>query len=248
MSNVKNYHKKSGRKRLQKKIEPKEEPQLLVQPKQSYAEYDSNIETNDNGKDFETFIKTPTSVDGQLVFKSEKNWSADILGCFDYFTLDLNLLSAAMRCIPFNECVEIKDEYFTADQLTSFYNAVEKGKEAYNDILSNLKVSNSSNTMNFNKSLDRESEEKLEMNLNLKKAVNDNKTFTAKVQSESDDSDNTEENLDFLLSLESPTLQSNKKQMPLTNVLSKNDFKTQPATLSTKPTDLESWLDTILDD
>lgn len=113
MSNVKSYRKKGGGKRPQKKTEPKEELQLLVQPKQSYAEYDNNAETDDNGKDFEAFIKAPTSVDGQLVFKSEKNWSADVLGCFDYFTLDLNLLSAAMRCIPFNECVEIKDEYFT---------------------------------------------------------------------------------------------------------------------------------------
>lgn len=74
--------------------------------------------------------------------------------------------------------------------------------------------------MNLNKSL--ESEEKLKMNLDPKKAMSDNKTFVAKIQDESDDSDNMEENLDFLLSLESPSLQSNKKQMPLTNVLSKN--------------------------
>lgn len=107
-----------------------------------------------------------------------------------------------------------------ADQLTSFYNTVEEGKEAYNNILSNLKVSSSSNIMNLNKSL--ESEEKLKMNLDPKKAMSDNKTFVAKIQDESDDSDNMEENLDFLLSLESPSLQSNKKQMPLTNVLSKN--------------------------
>lgn len=109
-----------------------------------------------------------------------------------------------------------------ADQLTSFYNAVEEGKEAYNDILSNLEVSSSSNITNFNKSLNRESEEKLEINLNLEKAMSDDKTFAVEVQNESDDSDNIEENLDFLLSLKSPTLQSSKKQMPLTNVLSKN--------------------------
>lgn len=52
--------------------------------------------------------------------------------------------------------------------------------------------------------------------------MSDDKTFAVEVQNESDDSDNIEENLDFLLSLKSPTLQSNKKQMPLTNVLSKN--------------------------
>ncbi|KAL2743667.1 uncharacterized protein V1477_008107 [Vespula maculifrons] len=248
MSSVKNYYKNDGGKHPQKRTEKpqKEEPQLLPQPKQSYAEYNYNAETNDNSKDFEAFIKTATSIDGQFVLKSEKNWSTDILGCFDYFTLDLNLLSAAMKCIPFNEYVKIKDEYFTADQLTSFYNTVEEGKEAYNNILSNLKVSSSSNIMNLNKSL--ESEEKLKMNLDQKKAISDNKTFVAKIQDESDDSDNMEENLDFLLSLESPSLQSNKKQMPLTNVLSKNDLKTQSTTLSTKPTDLETWLDTILDD
>lgn len=248
MSSVKNYYKNDGGKHLQKRIEKpqKGEPQLLLQPKQSYAEYNYNAETNDNSKDFEVFIKTATSMNGQFVLKSEKNWSTDILGCFDYFTLDLNLLSAAMKCIPFNEYVKMNDEYFTADQLTSFYNTVEEGKEAYNNILSNLKVSSSSNIMNFNKSL--ESEEKLKMNLDLKKATSDNKTFVAKIQNESDDSDNMEENLDFLLSLESPSLQNNKKQMPLTNVLSKNDLKTQSTTLSTKPTDLETWLDTILDD
>ncbi|KAF7395135.1 hypothetical protein HZH66_008309 [Vespula vulgaris] len=209
MSSVKNYYKNDGGKHPQKRTEKpqKEEPQLLPQPKQSYAEYNYNAETNDN---------------------------------------NLNLLSAAMKCIPFNEYVKIKDEYFTADQLTSFYNTVEEGKEAYNNILSNLKVSSSSNITNLNKSL--ESEEKLKMNLDPKKAMSDNKTFVAKIQDESDDSDNMEENLDFLLSLESPSLQSNKKQMPLTNVLSKNDLKTQSTTLSTKPTDLETWLDTILDD
>ncbi|XP_046822885.1 uncharacterized protein LOC124425897 [Vespa crabro] len=247
MSNMKNYRKNGGGKRPQKKTESKEKPQLLVQPKQSYAEYDNNAKIDDKSKDFESFINQPISMDGQFVFKCEKNWSADVLGCFDYFTLDLNLLSAAMRCIPFNECVKIKDEYFTADQLTSFYNAVEEGKEIYNDILSNLEISSSSNTMNFNKSLDRESKEKLEMNLNLQKSMTDNKTFEAQIEDKSDDSD-TEESLDFLLSLKSSTLQSNKKQMASTDVFSKNELKTQSATLSTKPIDLEIWLDKILDD
>ncbi|KAI4497393.1 hypothetical protein M0802_007404 [Mischocyttarus mexicanus] len=247
MSNMKNTNKKGRGKYSQKKIEsteePKKESKLLVQPKQSYAAYDIS-ETNDDSKDFESLIKMPTSADGQFVLKSEKNWSADVLGCFDYFTLDLNLVSAAMRCIPFNECVQIKDEYFTIDQLTSFHNAVEEGKKVYKNILSNLEISDSSDIRNLNKSLESKNEEQLDMNSDLKKTINDKKKTVAEKQNENDD---TEEDLDFLLSLESPVLQNNKKQMPLPNIQFKNDFKTQSATSSTA-IDFDTFLDSILGD
>lgn len=248
MNNVKNHSKKGRGKHSRKKIEPTEEPKkeskLLVQPKQSYAAYDI-AETNHDSKDFESLIKIPTSADGQLVLKSEKNWSADVLGCFDYFTLDLNLVSAAMRCIPFNECVQIEDKYFTVDQLTSFHNAVEEGKKAYKNILSNLEISDSSDVTNLNRSLESKSEEQLDMSLGFKKTMSDNKTTVAGDRNENDD---TEEDLDFLLSLESPTLQSNIKQMPLPNIQFKNDLKTQSATLSTKLNDFDTLLDSILGD
>ncbi|XP_015184394.1 PREDICTED: uncharacterized protein LOC107070577 [Polistes dominula] len=248
MSNVKNHSKKGRGKHSQKKIEPIEEPKkesrLLVQPKQSYAAYDI-AETNDDSKDFESLIKMPTSADGQLVLKSEKNWSADVLGCFDYFTLDLNLVSAAMKCIPFNECVQIEDKYFTVDQLTSFHNAVKEGKKAYKNILSNLEISDSSDITNLNRSLESKNEEQVDMSLGFKKTMSDNKITIAEEQNKNDD---TEEDLDFLLSLESPTLQSNIKQMPLPKIQFKNGFKTQSATLSTKSNDFDTLLDSILGD
>ncbi|KAK2579442.1 hypothetical protein KPH14_002652 [Odynerus spinipes] len=229
-----------GGKGSQKRTEYKEEQQILIQPKQSYAAYEDNIETKDDSKDFESLITAPTSANGQLTFKSEKNWSADVSGCFEYFTLDLKLLSAAMKCIPFNECVQIGDKYFTADQLTNFHNAAEEGKEAYKNILSNLEISNSSSIVAFKESLENGSKERPEKSSNL----------TNEMQDTNDYSDNLDEDLDFLLSLESPTVQSDKKQVTLTSILHNDviDHKIQSGPLPTKPIDLESWLDLILDD
>lgn len=226
-------------KSVQKKIEHIEEKQILSQPKQSYAIYEDNAKTDNDTKDFEFFVAAPISLSGQFIFKSEKNWSADVSGCFEYFTLDLRLFSAAMKCVPFNQCVRINDEYFTADQLTNFHNIAEEGKEAYKAILSSLESSKSSNIITSKVSLDNES----------KKQPEKNSIIPANVQDINDDSDNFDDDLDFLLSLKSPVVQNYDKEMTLTNV-SNNvvDLKTEPGSLMTKPTDLESWLDTLLED
>lgn len=236
---MKSHHKRGerGGKGAHKKKEYIEEQEILVQPARSYSTYKDTTESIDEAKDFESFITTLPSTKGQFIFKSEKNWSAATSGCFDSFTLDLNLINAALKCIPFNECVRISDEYFTADQLTHFHNAAEEGKKAYKEILSNQEVSNSSNAVTSTKSLDNESKEP-------KKSTN----LPTEIQCINTDNDNLDEDLDFLLSLKSANVQSDKKQTTLTNVLHNDDPKMQSEVLPTKSIDLESWLDSILDD
>lgn len=84
------------------------------QPPSSYAgcTETSTEEDVDVGKDFGTLVDAPLSKGGHFVFKSERDWSAADCSS-EFFTLNLNMLSAAIDCIPFNGYVDVDDRYFT---------------------------------------------------------------------------------------------------------------------------------------
>lgn len=89
-----------------------EKRKVRQQPQPTCADH-AEISTDiDIGKDFSTLINAPLSKGGHFVFKSEKDWSA--VDCSsEFFTLNLNILSAAINCIPFNEYIDVDDRYFT---------------------------------------------------------------------------------------------------------------------------------------
>lgn len=166
-------------------------------------------------KDFNFLVNAPVSENDHFVFESEKKWDVDVSKYSEYFTLDLNILSAAIESIPFNENVHIDTKYFTNDQLTNIYNITEQGKEKYNKILSNLETQATSDSKNEN----------------VEGSIED-----------------AAEELDFLLSLKEPVDEPSTILKSLSGSYNADtNLATKPST-STKPMDLEKWLDSVLDD
>lgn len=85
----------------------------LQQPPSSFADCPEEPTEEDVGKDFSTLVNAPLSKGGHFIFKSEKAWSIDLSQYSEFFTLNVNTLSAAINCIPFNEYVDVDDRYFT---------------------------------------------------------------------------------------------------------------------------------------
>lgn len=82
-------------------------------------------------QDFENLINASIS-SGYFTFKSEKNWTQlDTSKYNELFSVDVKNLSMLYNCIPFNQYVEVEDEYFSKDQLTSFTSTAEHAKREY---------------------------------------------------------------------------------------------------------------------
>lgn len=67
----------------------------------------------DRGQDFATLMSEPTNKDTQFMLKSDKNWNQDISRYSDSFVINIAILNAGIRCIPFSECIDLAEEYFT---------------------------------------------------------------------------------------------------------------------------------------
>lgn len=96
----------------------------LEQSSSSYADCTVPMLTDeDTAKDFGTLVNAPLSKGGHFVFKSEKDWSSiDPSSEYaEFFTLNLNTLSAAIDCIPFNEYVDVDNRYFTVSIRSRMY-------------------------------------------------------------------------------------------------------------------------------
>ncbi|XP_076757384.1 uncharacterized protein LOC143427292 [Xylocopa sonorina] len=201
-----------------RKEKGKESEEKKEKKEEPYFEDIIHIEEN-NAKDFEFLLNAPVSEDDHFVFKSEKDWTVDASKYSELFMLDLKLLSAAIESIPFNETVDIDKKYFTDDQLADIYNNAEQGKEKYKELLSNLKTTVTNDT----KDDDKESSSEYSL-------------------------EGSTDDLDFLLSLQKPVNDSSvlAKSLPL-SLSSDCKVKHTPST-STKPLDLEKWLDSVLDD
>ncbi|CAL7941969.1 unnamed protein product [Xylocopa violacea] len=210
--------KKNQLRNKKRKEKGKESEERKEKKEEPYFEDIAHIEEN-NTKDFEFLLNASVSEDNHFVFKSEKEWTVDASKYSELFTLDLKLLSAAIESIPFNETVDIDKKYFTDDQLTDIYNNAEQGKEKYKKLL------NSSKTIVTNDTKDDDKESSSECSL-----------------------EGSADDLDFLLSLQEPINDSLvlAKSLPLS--LSSDCKVTDKPSTSTKPLDLEKWLDSVLDD
>ncbi|XP_012539161.1 uncharacterized protein LOC105838270 [Monomorium pharaonis] len=189
----------------------------------------------DVGKDFGTLINAPLSKGGHFVLKSEKTWTVDSTQYSEFFTLNLKTLSAAIDCVPFNEYANVPDRYFVSDQLTSIYNYAERGKAAYSTILDDL------NTLLDTRSGTNE-DTRINQSENMELAIN------MKLENNIDD---LEKDLDFLLSLKEPVLNTAigiSVPMSLSTSHVNTDSKTKSKNVPNKPIDLEKWLDSVLDD
>ncbi|KAL0118897.1 hypothetical protein PUN28_009491 [Cardiocondyla obscurior] len=214
--------------KAKKKSKPKPRPPSVVDSAELPAD-------EDVGKDFGTLINAPLSKGGHFVFKSEQAWAIDSSHYSELFTLNLKTLSAAIDCIPFNEYVDIPDMYFVSDQLTSIYNDTERGKMAYKTILDDLNETTLLNIQSEMKESTRPNQSKNieETNAEPEMGIND-----------------LEEDLDFLLSLKEP-VQSTAIGIVQPVSLStshSSDSKIKMKNVSSKPLDLEKWLDSVLDD
>lgn len=64
-------------------------------------------------KNFGNLINTAVS-DGYFQFKFEKNWSpSDVHGHNELLSLDVKMLANVLNCIPFNNYLQVGNEYFT---------------------------------------------------------------------------------------------------------------------------------------
>ncbi|XP_020280524.1 uncharacterized protein LOC109853126 [Pseudomyrmex gracilis] len=208
----------------------------LRQSSSSYANYEDLSSDEDVGKDFGVLVNAPISKGGHFVFKSEKLWSVDTSQYSEFFTLNLRTLSAAIDCIPFNECIDVDDKYFTSDQLTSIHNDAEKGKIAYSAILNDL---NASSAVCPKPETSKNTEDDQSKTSKL--------TTNTKLQSDSS-TDNLEEDIDFLLSLKEPVQRTLRTTQPVSMTQANDYSKIKPKDASTKPLDLEKWLDSVLED
>ncbi|XP_072762729.1 uncharacterized protein [Anoplolepis gracilipes] len=187
----------------------------------------------DVGKDFGILINAPISKNGHFVFKSEKAWSVDSSQFSEFFTLNLKTLSGAIDCIPFNEYINVNDKYFISDQLMNINNDAEKGEATYNTTIY-------PNTLNSGDTVCLKNEKKKDIKTNQSKNLESNTKFP------SEDINNLEEDIDFLLSLKEPV--QNNPTIPQFISTSHNDSKAKSKNAPIKPIDLEKWLDTVLDD
>lgn len=217
-------------------IENERPQKQLVQPSTSFADCEEIQVDDDTGKDFAQLMNATPSTGGHFVFKSEKSWMIDTEQFSEFFTLDLKTLSAAINCIPFNEYIEVEDEYFTNDQLINIQNKAEKGRKAYETVLKELE----------SRSIDEidEVDNVIDLAGNIKNLVSSNsvKTNQKKIDNEEED------DLDFLLSLKEPVKSNPIMVSPIKSVPPDNDTKTQSKPLLTKENDLEKWLDSVLED
>lgn len=206
------------------------------QPSSSFANYVEMSTDEDVGKDFDTLISAPLSKNGHFVFKSEKAWSVDSSQYSEFFTLNLKTLSVAIDCIPFNEYINVNNRYFINDQLTNINNDAEKRKLVYDTTFS-PNISSSSNII-FSKS-EMDENTKTDQSRNLKST--ENTKFVPE-----DNINNLEKEIEFLLSLKEPI----QKNPTISQLISTphNDSKIKPQSAPIKPTDLEKWLDTVLND
>lgn len=193
----------------------------------------------DTAKDFGTLVNAPLSKGGHFVFKSEKDWSSiDPSSEYaEFFTLNLNTLSAAIDCIPFNEYVDVDNRYFTSDQLTSIYNNSEEGKVAYKKIL------------DLNARLPTGAFLESEMNENPRTDQSTMSVPTTNADSSLEKSvDNLEDDIEFLLNLTEPVQCNPAVTADVFLIPRNNDFKPKSEILATKSIDLEKWLDSVLDE
>ncbi|EFN80773.1 hypothetical protein EAI_06303 [Harpegnathos saltator] len=216
----------------------------LQQPTSSYADYSiASTDDEDIGKDFGSFINAPLSKGGHFIFKSEKDWSSvDFSSEYsEFFTLNLNTLSAALDSIPFNEYIDVNDGYFTSDQLTSIYNKAEECKATYNCILNIVKTSSSSDTIYMENKMNKNAgTEQLE-------SLRETKSLSE------DCFNNLEDDVDVLLSLDEPIQKNLPKitqtfSIPTMSMYFSNNSKPKSKDVPTKSLDLEKWLDSVLDD
>ncbi|XP_033209905.1 uncharacterized protein LOC117168390 [Belonocnema kinseyi] len=212
-----------------------EPERIKPQPLRNRLSDDNISDVEESGQDFESLLNTPVSEGGHFTFKSEKDWNFNISESSQLFSLDLRLLNAAVSCIPFNECVEVEDTYFSNDQLTYMRSDAERAKENYEKIVEELskaeKLDYSGDELDTEIGTDFRKEEKQKSE---RKFV------------ESSEIQSLEKDLDFLLSLKEPMT----RPMAIPQIASTakiQESKSESTSAPIKSIDLEKWLESVLD-
>ncbi|XP_066600390.1 uncharacterized protein [Prorops nasuta] len=209
----------------------------LQQPTSSYAELElQESSDDDSGSDFMVLSSIPIEQSS----KTDNRLGTDTLQNYEFLSLDLNDLSSAISCIPFNEYTHIDAKYFTIDQLISMQNLADAQLQNY--MLRAKEKSEKSKWLKdkMNKNVESDNKDKdleKKMSSELVNAMNE----------DINDTHDLETDLNSLLLLTEPV-----KTVPVMNISppspADNNDKRVETSMPIKSIDLEKWLDSVLDD
>lgn len=189
--------------------------------------------------DFDLLTKMPNSVGGHFQFSSEKNWDAeetimDNTEANEYFTLNLNLLSAGLQTIPFYKRLDFPTSWFLKNQIKNMNRAAEIAEKNYKIVLNGQ--------VNADKTIRCEVEKPLRHENPVEKTMTSKETPT-------NDSD---KELDELLKLA-----SNEIPKATPNELTKEETVTSSASIENNVDSIQveknhegiqQWLDDVLEE
>ncbi|XP_024937088.1 uncharacterized protein LOC107264189 [Cephus cinctus] len=214
------------------------EDEICQKLSSNWDRYDELPENDDNCAitDFKTLLNAPISNGGHFVFKLEKNWAIESSKYSKLFSLNIKQLGKAIDCIPFNQYIDVDDKYFTKDQLTEIHNTAERAKIDY---LQKVEMIDSV-ARDMQKCNIKSDDIKIE-------SVTVPEALMISEEHNTTQTNDVEEELDFLLSLKEP-IKSDPITMTQPSRSYSEEVKAQTADKNAKSIDLEKWLDSVLDD